>query len=191
MKIVTIDFDIIMSPCIDVYNDSDLTVDEYLNKFDFLGWMAADLELYQILTNFVMSFDKSKIYFIYDHHDIVDHLKDIEEKIDLYNIDYHHDIGYEDEKFWNSPLQEYNEGNWVKRLWDENKLNSYIWLKDYKSYDLNEKGEKYLTDSYIVYNYNLKELLDADALYISLSAPWVPEYYTYLYNLWEDLTNMK
>ena len=37
MKITTIDFDIIMHPCIGIYNDSDMTADEYLNRYDFLG----------------------------------------------------------------------------------------------------------------------------------------------------------
>lgn len=45
-KVVTIDFDIIMHPSIEVYNDSDMSVDEYLNKYNFLGIMGADLELY-------------------------------------------------------------------------------------------------------------------------------------------------
>ena len=45
-KVVTIDFDIIMHPSIEVYNDSDMSVDEYLSKYNFLGVMGADLELY-------------------------------------------------------------------------------------------------------------------------------------------------
>ena len=37
-KVVTIDFDIIMHPSIEVYNDSDMSVDEYLSKYNFIFW---------------------------------------------------------------------------------------------------------------------------------------------------------
>ena len=196
-KIVTIDFDIIMHPSIDIYNDSDLTVDEFLLKHEStLGWMAADLELYRELTNFILSFDYDKIKFIYDHHDIVEEIENITEKIELYNIDYHHDIGYND-KVWTIKLQDYDEGNWVRKLWENNKLKSYTWLRHYNSSDVSEKDKKFLTDKHFLIDesfikaYMLDDLKDADELYISRSSPWVPSYYIHLYELWEDLTNMK
>jgi hypothetical protein len=192
MKITTIDFDIIMHPCIDIFNDSDLTADQYLNRYDFLGHMAADLELYVQLTNFILSFDKEKIVFIYAHSDIIDHLKEITEPIDLYNIDYHHDVIYEENINWKSPLKEYNEGNWVKKLWDDGKIKKYVWLKDYKSENPSSKVEKkYITSKHFIYLYNLNELKDSDKIYISLSPEWIPSYYTCLYDLWEDLTKLK
>lgn len=194
MKILTIDFDIIMHPCIDVYNDSDLTADEYLNQFDFLGWMAADLELYKRLTNFIMSFKKDQIVFIYDHNDIVEEIKDIKEEIELINIDYHHDIGYDD-TIWSKPLDEseYHEGNWVKYLWDTKKLKSYYWIKDYKSNDPPDEATKYLTKKsfYNSFSDNFEEFQDSNKIYVCYSPSWIPNYYSYLYDLWQDLTNMK
>jgi hypothetical protein len=183
-KIATIDFDIIMNPCIDLYNDSDLSVDEYLNKFDFLGWLGADLALYRTLTNLVMNFDKNRIEFIESHDEIV---PEIEEPIILYNIDYHHDIAYKNEDL-TYRFQDYNEGNWVKKLWDSDLIEEYIWLKDYNSADVDEEGEKYITEEHYVYNYDLSELLEADKLYICFSPEWVPYYYAPLYYLWQDLT---
>ena len=77
MKITTIDFDIIMNPCIDIYNDADLTADQYLTKFDFLGYMKADLKLYKKLTNFIVSFKSDQVTFIYSHADIIEELNKI------------------------------------------------------------------------------------------------------------------
>ena len=192
MKVTTIDFDIIMHPCIDIFNDSDLTADQYLERYDFLGHMAADLELYVQLTNFILSFDKEKIVFIYAHSDIVEELEEVTEPIDLYNIDYHHDVLYEEKINWKSPLREYNEGNWVKKLWDDKKLNKYIWIKDYKSTNLSPKIEqRYITDKHFIYFYDFGTLKDSDKLYISLSPEWIPSYYVPLYDLWQDLTNLK
>lgn len=192
MKITTIDFDIIMHPCIDIFNDSDLTADQYLNKYDFLGYMAADLELYAQLTNFILSFDKNKIVFIQSHSDIVEYLEEITEPIDLYNIDYHHDVLYEEKINWKSPLREYNAGNWVKKLWDDKKLRKYVWLKDYKSENPSPQVEKrYITDKHFIYYYSFEDLQDSDKIFIALSPEWIPSYYTPLYDLWEELTELK
>lgn len=193
MKILTIDFDIIMHPSIDLYNDSDLDVDEFLNKFDFIGTLEADLFLYRELTQIVLN-NKDKITFIYDHHDIINYLKDIEEPIELHNIDYHHDLGYGDDFKWHIPLTEenYHEGNWVKYLYDIEKIKSYTWYKDYKSSDPVEEGQKFLTDKHFIHSLDVThftEDLQFDWVYVSLSSPWVPEYYTSLYHIWEDLTN--
>lgn len=192
MKITTIDFDIIMNPCIDIFNDSDLTADEYLNRYDFLGHMAADLELYQRLTNFILSFKSEQIIFIYSHSDIVEYFTDLEEPVDLINIDYHHDIIYDDNINWKSPLKEYNEGNWVKKLWDDKKIKSYMWLKDYKSNNPDFQIEKkYLNEKHFIHLYDLDKIKDSDKVYISLSPEWIPSYYNYLYDLWKDLTKVK
>ena len=192
MKITTIDFDIIMNPCIDIYNDADITADQYLTKFDFLGHMKADLQLYRKLTNFIMSFKSEQITFIYSHADIIEKLNKIEEPIDLYNIDYHHDIGYDDDINWKAPLRDFNEGNWVKKLWDDKKLTSYTWLKDYKSENPSMEVEKrYLTNKHFIHAFDLDELKDSEKLYIALSPEWVPSHYTELYDLWGDLTKLK
>lgn len=186
-KVVTIDFDIIMHPSIEVYNDSDMSVDEYLSKYNFLGIMGADLELYQRLTNFILGFDKDKIKFIYSHKEIVRFIKEKNEIIDLYNIDHHHDLGYGERTQWATPLKTYNDGNWVKKLWDLKLINKYIWLKDYNSSDVVSRGNKFLTDKHFIFNFNLSELSGADELYLCLSPEWVPQYYKYLYDLWKDL----
>lgn len=192
-KILTIDFDIIMNPSIDLYNDSDLGVDEFLNKFDFIPVISADLNLYRDLTEIVLKYINN-ITFIYDHHDIVDFLKDEEEPFELYNIDYHHDIGYEEKNKWHIPLSEndYHEGNWVRYLYNINKIQKYIWYKSYYSSSPDAEIEKYLTEEHLIHNTNIElftKEIEFDRVYISLSSEWVPEYYRTLYYLWEDLTN--
>lgn len=161
MKILTIDFDIIMSPSIDLYNDFDEGVNEFLDKFDFIGILEANLELYRNLTQIILT-NKDKIKFIYDHHDIVEFLKDVEEPIELHNIDYHHDLGYGEDMPWHRPLREneYHEGNWVKYLYDLEKIKSYIWYKDYKSSDPVEEGEKYLTEKHFITQIDPSHFID-------------------------------
>ena len=135
-----------------------------------------------------MNFKPEQIVFIYSHSDIVPLLDEINTPIDLYNVDFHHDIGYEDNQ-WKIPLREYNEGNWVKKLWDDKKIQSYIWIKDYKSENPPKEVEKkYLTSKHFIQSYDLDTILDSDKIYISLSSAWIPSYYTPLYDLWQDLT---
>lgn len=194
-KILTIDFDIIMNPSIDWYNDSELEVDEFLNRFDFMPVLTADLNLYRDLTEIVLKYIDN-ITFIYNHHDIVDFLKNEEEPFELYNIDYHHDIGYGEDNEWHIPLSEddYHEGNWVRYLYNINKIQKYIWYKSYYSSSPDEEIEKYLSEEHLIHNVNMdlftKEI-EFDRIYICLSPEWVPEYYRTLYYLWEDLTKIK
>lgn len=190
-KIVTIDFDIIMHPSIELYNDSDMSIDEYLLEYSFLGILEADLELYSNLTKYISSFNKDNIHFLYSHDEIISFLENQEEQFILVNIDHHHDLGYGKYAQWSIPLRIYNEGNWVKKLYDLNKIKKYIWLKDYRSNDVASRGEKFITEKHFISNYNLDDLKDADELYISLSPEWVPEYYRHLYDLWQDLINNK
>ena len=68
----------------------------------------------------------------------------------------------------------FNDGNWVKKLWDLKLINKYIWLKDYNSSDVVSRGNKFLTDKHFIFNFNLSELSDADELYLCLSPEWVP-----------------
>ena len=185
-KILTIDFDIIMNPSIEVFNDYEGTATEYTTRFDFLGLMPADLELYQQLTEFLLTQQNKKIYFMEDHHEIVKLTKG-DGPFELVNIDHHHDLGYGDNIRWNAPVREIETGNWVHKLWELNRVTKYIWLKDQTSIDPPARANKFITEKHYVYTYDLTQLSDVVAIYISHSPEWIPAYYEPLYEIWTKL----
>ena len=69
-KVLTIDFDILMHQSINIYNDYDNDVNEFLLDFPFINQLPIDLELYENLTNFLLQIPKNKIVFIKDHDEI-------------------------------------------------------------------------------------------------------------------------
>lgn len=187
--ITTIDFDIIMEPSIELYND---LLGEYYTDatnvkqvFSFVGQLPANLELYKKLTLFISKIDKEKIHWIENHHEI---LSDINEKINLINIDHHHDINY-DEDEWKVLTRKPNEGNWVKRLYELRFINKYIWLKDYESIDLDKEYQsKYISELHFFEDYDLNKLIEeTDELFICSSYDWIPEEYHSLFELWEEM----
>lgn len=104
-NIVTIDFDIIMGPSIEGYNNiiNDYVSFEILaNKFPFYNSAEADLYVYEYLTRYLTEIithieDKNKIKFI-SQHDLMYHIcKNEKEPFNLINIDHHHDINYKDD----------------------------------------------------------------------------------------------
>ena len=130
MNIVTIDFDIIMGPSIGLYNNlinSETRASDLIKDFPYLNCANADLNTYEFLTryyiNVLKKLDKSKIYFIKSHEQVVP-LVSKNRDANLINIDHHHDLGYSDKE---EPL---NCGNWAKILKDEGKIKDYIWLNN-------------------------------------------------------------
>ena len=185
-KILTIDFDIIMSPSIEVFNDYDGTADEYTTRFDFLGLMPADLELYQELTSFLLTQKHKKIYFMESHDEIVKLTKG-EGPFELINIDHHHDLGYGENIRWNAPVRQVENGNWVHKLWELNRITKYTWLKDTAAIDPPIRANKYINEKHFLYTYDLTQLDDVVAIYIAHSPEWIPGYYEPLYNIWVEL----
>ena len=184
-KVLTIDFDILMHQSINIYNDYDNDVNEFLLDFPFINQLPIDLELYENLTNFLLQIPKNKIVFIKDHDEIVKLTRN-EGPFTLINLDHHHDLGYGDNIRWNIPVKQVDVGNWVKKLWDLNRVNKYIWLKDNNSYDPPSRAQKYLTEKHFFNNYNFDNLLDVDKVYIALSLDWIPYEYQSLYRIWEQ-----
>ena len=129
MNIVTIDFDIIMWPSIEIYNDlvnSELSIQDILDDNPNGGFVpTADLWLYKYLTDYILSviksINKDHILFVESHEEVYTKFKDIYPAITLYNIDHHHDLGYGDN-------DECDCGSWAKYLLDKgiNKDNIYI-----------------------------------------------------------------
>lgn len=185
-KYLTIDFDIIMHPSIEIYNDYGGTAEEFLSQFNFIKCLPADLELYKELTLFLLE-NKDKIYFIEEHDSMVPLTKG-EGPFELINIDHHHDLGYSDNISWNIPITNFDEGNWVKKLWDLNRITKYTWIKDEESLDPPRLAKKFLTEVHLIDTVNFKkDFSDVEKIYISHSPEWIPYRYDFLYQLWENM----
>lgn len=198
-KILSIDFDIIMYPCIKLYNGDvngdDNPVDLWRGLEDEYG-----LENYNILTydarvlkeiTKLITINKNKpIHFIQEHQEIVDHLKttsgwDID-KYDIYNIDFHHDMWYRDTDFADIlKKDEYNCSDWLGYLYLTKRTSNVTWLKAPNSEDLSIKaygGEVKLNTLRIREFYRLNEI-DFDEIYFCLSPQWVPQKYKIFYDM--------
>ena len=186
MNVVSIDFDIIMAPSIELYKSFEqpkLYEDYYTNLFN------ADLIIYNKLTNWLLdnipNLNKNDIYFIESHEQIIDVLPK-DNNICLINIDHHHDLGYgppEELDKDNLPL---NCGNWGLYLLKNNLINDYTWIKNGNS--IKSFYNKYYYNQKYFYDLDLSRL-KPDKIIICLSTPWVPERYHTLFNLWIDIAS--
>lgn len=198
MNIVTIDFDIIMSPSIEFYNDLigvENPIKDFVADFSFLTTMPADLYQYEYLTRFIImaqKYVKDNIYFITDHKYVIDILKKLphNEPINLINIDHHHDLGYDD-KDWNLPSLKwrgYNCGNWVRYSKETKLIDNYCWVKNENSQNVNPKGEKYIDQELLFKESKLEEnVKSTNVLILCASYEWIPPLYHPLFLNWQTI----
>ena len=193
-NIITIDFDIIMAPCIGLYNNMvpEWSWEQLKRDFHQLKLLNADLVHYQRLSNYIhqviQKIPKENIVFIENHGALNKYLPN--EKVNVYNIDHHHDCGYgPKEKLNNEKEEELNCANWVYDIARHGYLNFYTWIKNTSSSE-----EEPLYDGLINRKVNLSDCdLDKlplpDLLVLCLSEPWTPPEYRPLYYLWADVLN--
>lgn len=192
MKVVSIDFDILMHQDLMIYNDAVKYKWFNLLNNPMMQTLRINTNLFSILTLWLLDqikdMNPSQIFFIKDHQS-VNHILEVFniEKCELYNIDFHHDLGYS----LNPSQDQLNCGNWVFKLLEEKKLLSYTWLNAKESSDFFHKidfGKCHYDQISIIDNsFKLKELEKPDILIICLSPEWVPPYCQNLFYLWMDL----
>ena len=191
MKVITIDFDIIMAPSIDLYNNiSSSPWEERYERHPLLKLADADFVTYHKLTQYLLyivpKMKKENIHFIANHQSVLNYLTNITEPIDVINIDHHHDIVYGD------GLEKLTCGNWVSWIDKEYKLNSYLWVHDNNSRFPKEEDVKISYTKKNVSEYNdeqYKYNTPPDELIICLSGEWVPPQYKRLFFVWFDICN--
>ena len=185
-NIVTIDFDIIMAPCIDLYNNLVPRVPwPALRNIPQLNVLTADMFTYQRLTEYLISLlpklSFEQIHFVYNHEQATFKMPG-NELLDIYNIDHHHDCGY-------GPIEEDKDepmgcGNWVKKIKEIEQLNKYIWIKNVNS---DKKPENFDIEENFIGSYNLEQIPIPDQLIFVLSPQWVPEDFYPLFKLWQSI----
>lgn len=189
-KIITIDFDIIMAPSINLYNGlvPMQPWDQIMNDPHF-QLLTPDYTHYQKIFTFIMrcveEMDADHIHFIEDHGQAV---KYITEKCDLVNIDHHHDITYAPPEVIKDEIKP-TCANWVSYLQEEDLLNSYEWINNANSTLIDEQVSPVAYRAYDLREYNLEALDTPDELIICLSEPWVPPYIRPLFYTLMDYCN--
>lgn len=187
MKVLTIDFDIIMAPSIEFYNDkikTDGPVKDLEEMFNFVKNLPADMYIYQYLTQAILESKEKEIIIIKDHGEIVPYLKKFTSPIEeVINIDHHHDLGYEIDM--HKPLKNYDCGNWAKYLLDNKIIQNYTWIYDDNSSDLPEyDGPIRMKLRHTNLNTLIKKI---DYIVLCKSLEWVPVEYWPLFGIWEDI----
>lgn len=163
-KILSIDFDIIMSPCIQLYNNYSTDDWEALcSHFEILKFAKPDYihfkRLLQLLLKLSKNMKKENIHFI-AYTD-----KDIENKI-----------------------EDLNCGNWVKYLSEEGKLENYVWIRNEDSTNYPE-DRKFNFSSTPIIECNLETIDTPDELFICLSPQWIPPHLRCLFYIIVDIFN--
>ena len=182
MNIVSIDFDIIMAPSIQYYNNFAGPVGDKLFKEQFFSNCEADLAIYQKLSEWLYYSVKNsqllEIIFIESHDSIINYIPQGEKEINLINIDYHHDLGYNGKGKIFKDKDEVNCGNWCNYLITNNLIHSYLWIGDKSSNKWNCDYPYHHIKHMNLFN------LKADKIIICLSPEYIPEKYWPLFYIW-------
>ena len=187
-KILTIDFDIFLYKDLPLYNNlinTENNFDEFLQTFPLLENVRFDINLYNKLTIFLEKIfsntKKENIFFCKNHEDVVKFTYN-NNFFDLINIDYHHDLGY------NNMNQKLYCGNWVKELIKTKKIHKYIWIKNPSS-SISPDQQIFISNSLILpndYEY-LEEFINIDKVIICSSFQWIPSFYHHYFFEWIEL----
>ena len=183
MRVLSIDFDIIMAPCINLYNDmagegqnSQINWEKILYERKLENFLCYDSKILTDLFSLLKQQD-CKFEFIESHADIVPF---ITEKCDLTNIDFHHDIYYQKESTEKFADNKWTCANWVSYLEYKGLLSSYYWIKSGKSQgffgEFKTPFEKDNSDK-------IPYLGSFDKVIICFSPNWVPYKFRHLYDL--------
>ena len=203
-SLLSIDFDYIMNPCINLYNqyshgDGNPTIIwerlfQDLDLKDHLSYDAKALkDISMIMTRSVLG--GAKFVAIDSNEKIVDDLKkskDYEESIyDIINIDFHHDIIYNRDDLADIFNRgDYTCANWAMYLMVNDKINVYTWVKAPNSKLFDESIIKdALNENYLDKHVNIlrqrdikKIYIPFDKVYLCKSEQWVPYQYIHLYD---------
>lgn len=193
MNVLSIDFDIIMHPDINLYNayvGVDHPFEEIQGIHPLIQFCRADLTRYQGLLPFILTITQhlqiDDIKVAYNHGEIESLLQGCED-VHVYNVDHHHDLGY----IGNNP-EICSCANWADYYLKRGIISHYTWVRNSNSdigYDYEDNDERITVLEY--QDYNLYNLPKIDKLFLCLSPEWVPEIYHPLFFTTLDLINQQ
>lgn len=203
MRILSIDFDAIMFPCIRLYNDScagqesDTQIWEQLEaRYGIKDFISYDATLYANIAKVVAKNVKAGATFIpiREHDELVTYLRKnncMACDMDIVNLDYHHDIMYHRESIASIlDFDQWSCADWLGYLLLKNENNIGTWIRcpgsDYyhPEHSGQDFGERFIVK-------NLKDLDEVfeesfDLVFLCLSPQWVPHQYHHLYDVIVD-----
>ena len=221
LSVLSIDLDYILEPCINDYEELVRvgvprfiqSSDNNAGAFERTRYFAKQIdkfaeisienlsEIFEVFTHALKTPNKSPwVYFGHNHDSILNPLKSIvtsEDKIDLINIDHHHDIFY-------SPKQQEDVDNhdlvspadWFLFLDKNELLNSYIWLSNKNSIIGESIANSTISKKLKIFTTlnDCKKFLPKkfDLIYVCCSPHWMPPkflgYFDILKTMAETLT---
>jgi len=194
-NVLSVDMDYILSPCINLYNDMVKlmnrdkmwdNINEVREVDKHLSYDEEKLKyIFKTIMNAVVKNKDAKVVLADNHDAILFELskeKYIEGKVNVYNIDHHHDINYNggqirDVDVYDSP----SICNWIWYLDKYEIVNEYHWIRNNNSDTY--KGPK-LKGNYSEYNkmLNVNEIA-YDVIFICNSPQWLPKKYDHFFEM--------
>ena len=181
INILSVDFDWIMEPCIELYNNSikeTTPLDDVLKTSPGIN-IHPDYKKYYILVkllnNICKDLPKENIQIVDHHPQIVDCIINwnINDKYRIYNIDHHHDCGYGVDDSAGVMEQGLQCGNWVHYCTN---LRKYVWINNKNSDTiLPEEITSAIPNYHYTYDINILNYVKFDYVFLCLSPAWIPE----------------
>ena len=203
MKILSIDFDTIMFPCIKLYNEycagneNDTQIWRQIEfERDISQYLRYDANVYQDIVNIIFKNLKNgaQLIPIKEHQMLVDYLikhEMMDLTFDITNIDYHHDIAYQQDSFIQMDFDKYSCADWAGYLMLKNKDTSLRWIRCPGSSLYNPALKEFPNQITIERIDTIKDLKDDyDLIFFCLSPQWVPYIYHHLYDLVINLAKL-
>lgn len=203
MNILSVDFDWIMQPTIEAYNNmvhgytklGPKEVWEHIEKnipgFEPLCDLNRFTDLYFFLKDHSKNLYKEDIYIGFNHDELYRFMDDLNAKKYLvYNVDHHHDLGY---RLDEQPLEEQpiTLANWAEKAHENLNMYKYVWIHNANSC-LPEKIPDKLKYTHTT-DIRLLDGVKFDKIFICASWEWVPLKYQNLFailtSLFDDLEN--
>ena len=194
-RILSIDFDIIMAPSIELYNDKvpGLSQEKLIEVFPILEYCQADMSHYQKLLSYLLEIvpkmSPDNIHIAFSHQTILKYIPKDEEN-HIVNIDHHHDLGYEEDLI---EKKMDTCANWAKSLFLRNQIESYTWMNNSNSSKLPENIENRTKFKEKIHIRDFRDFDMSypvpDILFICLSPEWVPLNYRPLFYSMLDVIN--
>ena len=197
-KVLCIDMNFIMFPCIKLYFDevnpeenSSLVWEKLSSRKDIDNFLSMDTIAFTNILNLIMANEKSiSKYKITEHQkDIVDELvlDDPGIMYEITNIDFYHDLFIDPKKDKQKlkHFNKYNDMNWIGYIDAKEKLYSYNWISAPNSPVL-DPNIKFNTESVFHISYHMIDNYvnhGFDEIYISYSPNLYPYKYRYMVNI--------